>query len=385
MHMFHSLSPRVCTLIRVLLILTILGVIVSRLIINGTLDQDVEGKIMVVHNMEDTWFTKRQGLFAEVFAVLGALHYAETRNALAVRVQFTSADYVDPGRGPNWWAYFFEDVMVIKQDEETSYLAAQGGAAGGGHQAAGGISERAEAILRRAVTSAEEVHFNKYLARFGVFGSFARVLEKNKLEHAPFPLHSPGALTRREIHNIYRKYIRVLPAIEDEVTAFLGQHTTRDTFLIGVHYRGTDKVNNWPYRIPSFQTFIDLIQLTIAQYHAEASYKIFIATDDRDFLHKARELYGSRVFFLESAPRANSADKKSTGVHKSSEFDPYDKGHSAVIDWLVLSRTNFLIKNRSGLSDTAIIKNITLPYALVMADDLIWSTSLKRADIQYIE
>jgi len=85
---------------------------ISRAIRNWLRDRlpepDVRDKTLVLYARRG--FPKLSswaGMFSEFHSVLGALAYAEMRGAAGVRVDFRSALYVDPERGPNWWTYFF--------------------------------------------------------------------------------------------------------------------------------------------------------------------------------------------------------------------------------------------------------------------------------------
>src|SRR5260221_9429217 len=106
-------------------------------------DPDVRGKTMVVYARQGLRRkTAWAGMFSEFHAVLGALAYAERRGAAGVRVDFRSALYVDPARGPNWWTYVFS---------------------------------RAEMPLR-CEPAAGEVHLTKPLSKYGKYGGFCDVV-----------------------------------------------------------------------------------------------------------------------------------------------------------------------------------------------------------------
>src|SRR5258708_5688797 len=78
-------------------------------------EPDVAGKTIVLYARQGfSRMSAWAGLFSEFHSVVGALAYAEAHGVAAVRVDFRSALYVDPERGPNWWTYFFErDLMRI--------------------------------------------------------------------------------------------------------------------------------------------------------------------------------------------------------------------------------------------------------------------------------
>jgi hypothetical protein len=74
----------------------------------------VRGKRLVVYNRVDSWgLTFAQGYFSEFHAVLGAVRYAEQHAAREVLVKFDNGYYLDAAQGPNWWAYFFEELIPV--------------------------------------------------------------------------------------------------------------------------------------------------------------------------------------------------------------------------------------------------------------------------------
>lgn len=63
--------------------------------------------------------------------------------------------------------------------------------------------------------------------------------------------------------------------------------------------------------------------------------------------------YGENNVVYISAPRADVHDKR--GLHKTPGISNFEKGLTALQDVLLLSRCNYIIKNRSSVSDIPLI------------------------------
>jgi uncharacterized membrane protein len=148
----------------------------------GYFDQNVDGKVMVIYSMPETYFTKQQGMFAEFEAVVGALHYAEIHNALALRVNFIETSFYTRNEGENWWAYYFEPNMTIHR-----------------------FGAKAEAT---SLEGHEEVHFNHWVARFGRLGSFMQVINGKQVDSRhPWPIR--GGFDTLRANQLVERYIRL--------------------------------------------------------------------------------------------------------------------------------------------------------------------------------
>src|SRR5437867_752222 len=142
------------------------------------------------------------GLFSEFHSVVGALAYAEAHGAAAVRVDFKSALYVEAERGPNWWTYFFErDLMPIPNR-----------------------------------SSSGEIHLDRSMAKYGRHGGFCDVV--NGITPYLYPM--TYGMPRAEVHRLVVSYIQVRQSILDEVSRSIARSVAPCTYVVGVHYRGTD-------------------------------------------------------------------------------------------------------------------------------------------------
>jgi hypothetical protein len=79
--------------------------------------------------------------------------------------------------------------------------------------------------------------------------------------------------------------------------------------------------------------------------------KIFVATDQQQFLSEVRNRYRERVLSFDS--------RRATGLLNPFQIkgDGYRKGEDVLIDCLLLSRTNFLLKCTSAVGEFAFYFN----------------------------
>ena len=129
--------------------------------------------------------------------------------------------------------------------------------------------------------------------------------------------------------------------------------------VLGVHLRGTDKlavgnVGNGLHH----DLIYKVVPLTHAFLGSHTNAIVFLATDDTRYLGYYRQLLANSsctsavpVVWRHEALRSSS--KRNAGVHARSSKHAERLGRDAMLDALLLSRTNFLVKSISGLSDYA--------------------------------
>lgn len=299
----------------------------------------VRNRRLVVYSRVDSPFGGRlaraQGLFSEFHAVLGALKFAELNAAREVLVHFDTGYYLDAGRGPNWWAYYFDELMPVSEGRDP----------------------------------VEEVHcrgWHRYGPHF-FNKSWSAVSIPTNSAQKPYPLGAAESL--RECRRLTRRHVRVKPWMLDEVDEYLRVHTSGADFVLGVHFRGTDKSLQHPAQAPSFSGYERQIERLLHHY-APRHPKIFFATDQEEFLDWATLRYGDRACFLANSPVANTSTRSPGGVHHDPRFSPFEKGRTAVLACLLLSRSNHVLKNRSSLSDCALEFNESLPWTMLLGDEV---------------
>jgi hypothetical protein len=242
------------------------------------------------------------GMFATVGYVLGHLSLYETgyyKNFSGLKVDFEEDGlYYDPAHGPNWWEYYFEPICL---GSSKSF-----------------VKVATEDMDRRA-----------WIAR--------------------------RRLSREDVFKLISNYVRIRKGILDKVDEFVADNFD-NFFIIGVHYRGTDKWKEAP-RVP-YEEAIRVISEQANQLPKDA-YKIFVATDEQAFLDHIRQIFPGKVFATDA-----HRSKNTLGVHHS-ENNHYELGEQALVDALLLSKCDLLIRTSSNLSLWSSYFNPDLPVIIL--------------------
>ena len=122
---------------------------------------------------------------------------------------------------------------------------------------------------------------------------------------------------------------------------FNSETDSKSFFVIGVHHRGTDKVIEWSL-VEYEKTYQVIKQVMKSYYPKQKKIKIFVATDDQEFLTYLKSIHPSCVIY-------NNFVRSSNGVplhygENNLYANSYQKGREAVIDCLILSRCHTLIR-----------------------------------------
>lgn len=154
---------------------------------------------------------------------------------------------------------------------------------------------------------------------------------------------------RRTAHAYLQRHVRVrapLLARAADVRArwLRGREPTP---ILGVHLRGTDKVVRRKVLPSRYYRLVD------AFLAAHARALVFVATDDVGYLREMVRRYGDAIVYRQ-------AGYSSANVIRDERLAAREKGADALIDALLLSSCDFLIKTTSALSEFAIWLNLTL-------------------------
>jgi hypothetical protein len=297
-------------------------------------DPDVRGKTMRVYARQGVRRSHAwAGMFSEFHAVIGALAYAEAHGAAALRIDFRSALYVDPDRGPNWWRYFFEEDFIPLTGEP-----ARG-----------------------------DVHLNRPLAKYGKYGGFCDLVNGA----TPYLYPMTFGLNRQEVHRLVSRYVHVRREICEDIRARIEHAFEHDAYVVGVHYRGTDSVHSVlgrlndsnTDRIP-YRAYAEEVRRAL-DAAAPSRYQIAVATDEEDYLDFMRREFGTAVVWLDDVARA-SAGGRPIHFDKQLPVSNYEKGRAGLLDCLLLAACSYLVKGRSNLSDASLAFNPQLPYSFCL-------------------
>jgi hypothetical protein len=258
---------------------------------------------------------QRRGFFAMFRTALENLQYCEKMGYILIP-DWTATSYNEKEYGDNAWDYYFEPLGGYKLED---------------------IKKNDCEAIRASWDSLQ-------------------------IEIRPIRVHS-RTLTIRQTYNHYiNRYIRIKPSVPKKVNTFYEKNMKWPNIL-GIHMRRTDHYIDHhliPYgRYPiSDEKFIENIDKYVNKYpHC----KIFIATDSQESFDNIKASYGDRVISWDSI---RSKDK--TSIHGGGydngmgSVSNYKKGEDALIDCLLLSRCDFLIRNTSDLSVAALHFNPNL-------------------------
>jgi hypothetical protein len=259
------------------------------------------------------------GMFHNFNIVLGCLDIYDTHDYVAIKVDFgTKGLYYDASYGSNWWNYYFEPIDYPV----------------------------------RSLEYGQKRPMVKYL---------------NDLAKADFGNNAHFCMKRERAHELIKRYIRVRQELLDEVETFYQKHL-EDCFILGVHYRGTDK---W-----AEATYITdeeiLLRILKEEKKNSGKVKIFLATDCSSFLEKMQRQFGDQVCFIQ----AERFETEPVHYHAKEKFS---MGKEAVMECLLLAKSDLLIRMNSNLSAVAAYFN---PHMKVInlntVNDSLYQDILKR-------
>jgi hypothetical protein len=245
--------------------------------------------------------TPGYGFFGEFLRILGALYLYDTGMYAGVKIDFSKCgSYYDPARGGDWWEYYFKPVNLGNPDNAIPFHTRNGPNELGGYDR---------------------------MFEFGV--------------------------PRKTAYQLIKKYISPNRHIKNKVKAYLTTHFKKN-YIIGVHYRGTDKfINEAPF-VPYedvAKEIDDLIKIK------KLDPQIFVATDEQSFLDFMISRFPGKIIYYEEGGRSIDG----CPVHYHGFETPYKNGEDAVMDCLLLSKCNYLFKTSSNLSLCAAYFNPKMP------------------------
>lgn len=152
------------------------------------------------------------------------------------------------------------------------------------------------------------------------------------------------------------KYLIVKNDVLQEVDEFCFEHFSEKRIL-GVHYRGTDKSREAPE--VSYENVERNIDFYLDKYPETDC--IFLASDDENFIRFAENSSIKRpAIYRKDTYR--SSDK--AAIHHSSQ-NKYDINRDAIVNCLILSRCDALMKTASILSAWSKLFNPQLPLVML--------------------
>lgn len=165
------------------------------------------------------------------------------------------------------------------------------------------------------------------------------------LKEFPLPRSQLRSLSIPAARECFGRSFAVSAPVKTEVDRLL--QLWGNFFLIGVHYRGTDKKREAPpveYAVVLAR--LRQVDAALKRQGIERT-RFFVATDDADFLHRLRQDLPESVVACEGVTRSTDGNvihfgkNRNTGSHNAVD---------AMIDALVLARCPILVRTASFLS-----------------------------------
>ncbi len=273
-------------------------------------------------------FSSGGGFGAWVLSSINLLRHCERMGWTPVLDYHAGCEnpFFDPTWGNNMWEQYFEPVGGVS----ASALRARVDDPGDPLDAADLATLGQDEALRIIEEHPESV----YTFTFGHWR-----------HHPPEDLRAWYDDQRREGRRTVARWIRPKAHILEKVEAFRRKHLDGRRVL-GIHMRGTD-LHYAPPVSPA--EYFDEIADFLA---TEPEARIYLATDQAQYLALMKKRYGNRVV-------AFDCDRSTTSVapFELDELSPYKKGEDVLIDILLLSRCDFLLKGASNVGELAMYFN----------------------------
>jgi hypothetical protein len=179
---------------------------------------------------------------------------------------------------------------------------------------------------------------------------------------------------RRTASGIIRTHVRPRAYITERVDCFFDEHLA-GRFVIGVHIRGTDALVDPRRKLKesriNFKRYFATIEQLLRQ---QPDACIFVASDTQLSVDRMRERFGNRVVACDSI-RHESGELAGMGptgrimpAYLTGDSDRAARnGEEAVIEYLLLSRCNFLVHNGSSIPHTVLLTAPGMPASNMMA------------------
>lgn len=239
------------------------------------------------------------GFGASFNILLSALHFYELGIFSGVEANYKkTGNYYDPKYGDNWWEYYFEPLRV-------------------------GTSEGAQ-ILEHS-----------WFPGFGI---------------AQFRWES-----KEENHRIFKKYIKIKSHILDKVNSYVDKNFNNE-YTVGAFYRGTTARTGAEASLISYDEFSSKLSAILKHKGiAVEKCKIFIESDEEGFIDHMQSRFPKILYRTD---QVRSKDGSPIHINPSA---PYKLGEDTLINCLLFSKTNLIIKTQSNMIELASHFNPTIP------------------------
>lgn len=266
------------------------------------------------------------GFGAVILTTLNMVRYCERYNYYPV-VSYDKdckTAFFDPKEGKELWEQYFEPVMPLSYENLGEEIS--------GNQ---DLTNKLFSLTsEEAIKISEENPDSIYSFPFGKWRS------ENIGD-----LDAWYATQRAKGRETMGRYVKPKAHIQKQVEDFY-QKQFSNSFVLGLHIRGTD-LHYAPVVSPA--EYFPHIDVYVEK---EPSLRIFLATDQAQYIPVFEERYGDKVVYSDCFRSDNEV-----APFLRKELSPYQKGEDVLLDILLLSRTDFLIKGSSNVGEMALYFN----------------------------
>lgn len=265
------------------------------------------------------------GFGAIILITINQLRYCERNNYYPVVAYDSSCrnSFFDPTKGEELWSQYFEPVMPLSYAELKPHW-----------QELNRQGRLHELSSEEAIKISEEHPQSVYSFPFGKW----RAEDLGDLDQW-------YAMERAKGRESIGRYVEPKAHIKEKVEVFYEKYLN-NSFVLGIHIRGTD-LHYAPVVSPA--EYFPYIDQWIEQ---EPTLKIFLATDQAQYIPVFEKRYGNRLTYADCFRSDNEV-----APFQRTELSPYQKGEEVLLDILLLSRADFLIKGSSNVGEMALYFN----------------------------
>lgn len=186
----------------------------------------------------------------------------------------------------------------------------------------------------------------------------------------PYQWDDPSDALRRTAKAIVDDFVQPRTYVLHKADEFFTRHMTGQ-YLIGIHARGTDATSKQERR--SFRQDSLVLSRYVREIerllNREPNAKIFVASDDQTSVDHLVSAFGARVISYDSI-RHRGGEPAGRGpagwimpAYIAGDRDTAARnGEDAVIEYLLLSRCDYLVHNGSSLARTVLLNAPALPH-----------------------
>ncbi len=162
---------------------------------------------------------------------------------------------------------------------------------------------------------------------------------------------------KNQIKQLNDEIIRIIPLKKEIINKLESEIVMKETDVIGVHVRGTDKRKTVKdHNIAAdVQQYIDKTKEFLEKYKAS---QILLCCDEETTVNKFIDCFGSLVIVTNAY---RSKDNDTVGIHLQNRSDipmhKYNLGYEVLRDCYYLSKCDYLIFGHSNVTNTALIWN----------------------------